>query len=380
MKFFKLIRRNLFRNPLRAVLTMLLLGVIFFLVSTLMSILDSFSAYENAGEGANRLVVQSAISLANPLPFAYEQKLRNVPGVVDVSKMQWIGAFYKDRRNFFPNFAVDHENFERVFDDIKVPADQLAAWKNDRRGALVGKALVHKYHWKIGDRVALTHQIFPYDADLTVRGIYDHPINDNALYYHMDYHNESMHGYAQIGTYWLKVRDASQMAAISQQIDAMFRNSESPTETFTEKEFQASFMSMMGNIKLLFGAVCTCAILMVVMLAAITMSMSARERVTEIAVLKAIGFEKRQVLGLMLTEFVLLAIVGGALGSVGARMIFSVVSMADLSGGFIGHFSIHPQTIAICLGLAALTGLVAGGLPAMRAANLSVVNGLRRVV
>ena len=380
MKYFKLIRRNLFRNPWRAILTMMLLAVIFFLVSTLMSILDSFDSFSNSGEGANRIVVQSAISLANPLPFAYEQKLRALPGVEDVCKLQWIGAYYKDKRNFFANFAVDHDHFATVFDDYKTEPKTFADWQHDRRGALVGKDLMERFHWKVGDRITLKRQIFSYDADLTIRGVYEHPVNGACVYYHMDYHNEAMGGFSQVGTFWLKLKNAKDMAPLSQQIDAMFKNSDYPTETFTEKGFQSNFLSMMGNIKLLFSAISGCAILMVVLLAAITMSMSARERVTEIAVLKAIGFEKPLVLGIMLTEFVLLTMIGGALGALGAKLIFHYVNMAKVTQGFIANFSVHGSTVAICLAIAAGIGLIAGGWPAMRAANMSVVNGLRRVV
>ncbi|MCU1349723.1 MAG: macB 5 [Acidobacteria bacterium] len=380
MKFFKLIRRNLFRNKLRAILTMLLLGVIFFLVSTLMSILESFDTYSNSGDGANRIVVQSAISLANPLPYAYEQKLLAFPGVEEICKLQWIGAYYKDKRNFFANFAVDHDKFQKVFDDYKTDPATFGAWKDDRRGALVGKDLMERFHWKVGDRITLKRQIFPYDADLTIRSVYEHPVNGACVYYHMDYHNESMGNSGQVGTYWIKVKNAKDMAPLSQQIDAAFKNSDYPTETFTEKGFQQNFMSMMGNIKLLFGAICSCAILMVVLLAAITMSMSARERVTEIAVLKAIGFERPLILTIMLTEFILLTVIGGMLGTLGARFLFSVVNMSKVTQGFIGNFGISGATIATCLAIAAGIGLVAGGLPALRAANMSVVNGLRRVV
>ncbi len=139
-------------------------------------------------------------------------------------------------------------------------------------------------------------------------------------------------------------------------------------------------MSMMGNVKLLFTAVSSCAIFMVILLAAITMSMSARERVTEIAVLKAIGFEQRLVLGLMLTEFVLLTVIGGAAGSVGAHYLYSFVDMGKVTQGFLQNFGIHTKTLVICLASSVGVGLLSGGLPALRASNLRVVDGLRRVV
>lgn len=382
MKFFKLIRRNLFRNRLRAVLTLILMAVIFFFVATLLSILETFDRYNNSGEGANRLVVQSAISLANSLPYSQEAKIREVPGVVDTCKLQWIGAYYKDKTNFFANFAIDHGKMASVFPDYTVSPADMAAFQADRRGCLVGPDLMKRYGWKVGDRITLSRQIFPYDPELTIRGVYHHPVQTAALYYHMDYHQEAggpmTNG--RVGTFWLKIQNPAQMAAISQQIDSMFRNSDDPTETVTEKDFQASFMAMMGNIKLLFTSVSSCAVLMVILLAAITMSMSARERVTEIAVLKAIGFGQRLVLALMLTEFVLLTVIGGAIGVLLGKAIYAIVPMDKLTQGFLVGFTIYPTVAAICLGVAVAVGLVAGGLPARGATRMSVVDGLRRVV
>jgi putative ABC transport system permease protein len=380
MKFAKLIRRNLFRNKLRAILTMLLLAVIFFFVATLLSILENFENFSNAGVGANRIVVQSAISLATLLPYSHEQKIRQLPGVVETAKLQWIGAYYKEKSNFFANFAIDAEKMPVVWDDYKIDPKQRADFLGDRRGALVAEALMKRFGWKIGDRITLKRQIFPFDPELTIRATYLHPVDTGSLFFPMEYFEHANGDRSEVGTIWVKVKDPKQMAALSQQIDAMFKNSDYPTETFTEKEFQANFMSMMGNVKLLFTAVSSCAVFMVILLAAITMSMSARERVTEIAVLKAIGFEQRLILGLMLTEFLLLTVIGGAAGSFGAHFIYAFVDMGKQTNGFLQNFAVHAKTIAICVATSAGVGLLAGGLPALRASNMRVVDGLRRVV
>jgi putative ABC transport system permease protein len=380
MKYAKLVYRNLFRNKMRAVLTMLLMAAIFFFVATLLSILVNFDKASEMGEGYNRLAVQSAISLANFLPFAHEEKIRQFPGVVETCKMQWIGAYWKDRKNFFANFAVDQNKMPAVFPDYHVDPKQMADFIADRRGALVGPELMKRFGWKIGDRITLTRTIFAFDPELTIRAVYQHPINSSALYFHMDYFQQSIGNPAGADMIWIKVKDPNQMAALSQQIDASFKNNDAPTETFTEKEFQRTFIAMMGNVKLLFTSVSTCAVFMVVLLAAITMSMSARERITEIAVLKAIGFERRLVLMLMLTEFALLTLIGGAVGVLGGKYLYRIVNMTKVTQGFLVNFAIYPQVVAICLGVAALVGVIAGGFPAMRATGMSVVDGLRRVV
>ena len=380
MKFAKLVIRNLFRKKLRLFFTTILIASIFFFVSFLLSILYAFDNYTDQGKGYNRLAVQSAISLATALPYSHEAKIRQIPGIVDVCKLQWIGAYYLDQKNFFANFAVDHDKMATVFDDYVVDPKEFEAFKADRQGALVGDELMKRFKWKVGDRITLKRQIFPYDPELTIRGVYHHPINKSALYYHMDYHNAAVGDWNVVGTFWLKVQDPSKMAAISQQIDAMFKNSEYPTETFTEKEFQKSFMSMMGNIKLLFTSISVCAVFMVVLLAAITMSMSARERVTEIAVLKAIGFEKGLLLTLMLTEFISVTLIGGMAGSLFAKVVFSTVNMAALTSGFLPSFTVPGEVLVKAAIAAAIVGLMSGGLPAMRATRMSVVDGLRRVV
>lgn len=323
MRFRKLILRNLFRNKLRTFLTLILMAAIFFFVTTLLSILENFESAANSGEGQNRLSVQSLISLANPLPLSHEEKIKQVPGIVDIAKLQWVGAYYKEPKNFFANFAVDHDKLATVWDDYSTPKDQLEAFKADRRGAIIGPELAKRYGWKIGDRVVLIGQIFPFNPELTIRGIYHHKFDTSSFFFHFDYFHEATKEITggMVGTYWVRVKDPKDMAKISQQIDDMFKNSEYPTETFTEKEFQQQFMAMIGNIKLLFTVVSLCSIFMVVLLAAITMSMAARERVTEVAVLKAIGFTGGMVLTIMLIEFVTLGLIGGALGTYGAKLV-----------------------------------------------------------
>lgn len=381
MKYAKLIFRNLFRNKLRTILTLVLMAAIFFFISTLLAILANFEAASNSGEGQNRLGVQSAISLANPLPHSHEAKIRTLPGIVDTGKLQWVGAYYQDPKNFFANFALDHDKLETVWDDYKVAKDELDAYKADRTGALVGPELLERYGWKVGDRVTLIGTIFPFNPEVTIRGTYDHKFDTSSFFFHYDYFHEATKEItgSTVGTIWVRVRDPKDMAGISQQIDDMFKNSEYPTETFTEKEFQQQFMAMIGNIKLLFTVVSLCSIFMVVLLAAITMSMAARERVTEVAVLKAIGFTRGMILTLMLVEFVTLGLLGGALGTFGAKIAYKFINMTEVTQGFLVAFGVNTETVLTCLAAAAIVGLLAGGLPAMRSARLSVVDGLRKV-
>ncbi|PYQ49840.1 MAG: hypothetical protein DMF59_12445 [Acidobacteria bacterium] len=380
MKFSKLIYRNIFRNRLRAILTVLLMAAIFFFIATLLSILENFTLFSEAGKGQNRLATQSAISLANVLPVAHEQKIRQIPGIVDVCQMQWFGAYYKEPKNFFANFAIDHHHMRTVFDDYAIPDKEFEAYANDRQGTIVGPELMKRFGWKVGDRITLKSTIFPFNPELNIRGVYKHPIDSSSLFFRMDYFQQAMGNNGLVGMFWIKVKDAKNMTSVSKQIDDMFRNSTDPTETFTEKEFQLNFLSMMGDIKLLFHSISLCSIFMVILLAAITMSMSARERVTEIAVLKAIGFPRGLVLTLMLIEFALLTLIGGTVGVLGGTFVYRFVNMTEVTQGFLVNFGLYPTPIIACVIASLGVGLLAGGWPAMRSANMSVVDGLRRVV
>jgi putative ABC transport system permease protein len=380
MKYAPLVVRNVFRNRVRSILTICLMAAIFFFVATLMSILVNFEQSGDIAGGRNRLGVQSAVSLGVLMPVSHEAKIRNVPGVTAVAKLQWVAAYYRDKKNFFPNFAVDHEKFEIVWDDYRLDAVELEAFQSDRQGAIVGSDLASRFGWKIGDRVNLTGTIFPFDPQLTIRGIYDHTVDNGSLYFHMDYFQKSLADPGMTQMFWLRVDDAANMDRVSEQIDDTFRNSDYPTETFTEKEFQKQFISMIGDIKLLFTTVSICAVFMVILVGAITMSMSARERVTEIAVLKAIGFRRNLVLTMMLAEFMSLSLFGGLIGIGGAMILYHYMDMTQLTRGFLVNFGINPFTVAACIAVAVMVGLIAGGLPAYRSTSIPVVDGLRKVV
>jgi putative ABC transport system permease protein len=379
MKFAHLIFRNVFRNRLRALMTLLLLAAIFFLVATLLAINSAFERNETGGTG-DRLVTQSAFSLASMLPFAYEEKIRRVPGVIETAKTQWVGGYYKETKNPVALMAIDPNKVEAVFPDYKIPAQELAAFVADRTGAIVPAQLATKYNWKIGDRITIKRQIFPFDPQLTIRAIHHHPVQSTAIWFQMPYFQEAIGNFSRSDMIWLKVSNPNDMARISQEIDALFKNSNDPTETFTEKEFTRQFVEMMGNVKVLFMSVSISSIVMIVLLAAITMSMSARERVTEVAVLKAIGFQPRLILTLMLTEFASLTLFGGLLGIGGAALFYRFVDAGAATQGMLENFRIDPQTGITCVVIAAFVGLIAGGLPAIRASRLTVVDGLRRVV
>ena len=334
MHFIRLMWKNALRNGRRTVLTISSIAICIFLVSTLQAVLASIYRVGNQSGGSHlRVVVHRATGVTQPLPISYRQKIAAVPGVKAVVGTQWFGGQYIDPSNFFANFAVDTDQFETVYDNFQIPPDQLAAWKNERTAALVGEKLIETYHWQIGQRITLKGTIFPsFDPELTIRGVYHDPEDESqehALYFHYDYLDQAMQqvvgGLGTIGTYAVKVDSAGNMQRVQDAIDTMFHNSAFETKTDTEQAFALSFVSMLGNIKLLLTFVSGAVIFTILFVVGNTMSMSIRERTGEVAVLKTLGFRRNTILMLLAGESVVIALLGGFLGSVGAKLAYAYI-------------------------------------------------------
>jgi putative ABC transport system permease protein len=341
MHLVRLMWKNALRNSRRTVLTISSIAVCIFLSSTLQAVLASI--YRAGGSNTSshlRVVVHRATGVTQPLPISYRQKIAAVPGVKAVVGTQWFGGQYIDASNFFANFAVNTDQFEQVYDSYKIPPDQLTAWKSERTAALVGEKLMETYHWKIGDRITLKGTIFPnFDPELTIRAVYRDPEDDSqerALYFHYAYLDEAMQkeigGLNTIGTFTVKVHNAGDVQRVQDAIDAMFRNSAFETKTDTEQAFALSFVSMLGNVKLLLTAISGCVVFTILFVVGNTMAMSIRERTGEVAVLKTLGFRRNTILLLLAGESMVIALLGGILGAVGAKLAYAyIVATHNLS-------------------------------------------------
>ena len=328
MKLIRLIWKNALRNPRRSVLTILSITVSIFLVSTLQAILRQFdSVAEGSSSSHLRLVIRHAVSLGQDLPIAYRARIAALPGVKYVGSFSWFGGIYKDPQNFFANFAVDTDNFAEIMDEFKIPPDQLKAWKEERTAALVGRKLMEKYGWKIGDRVTLQGTIYPADLEFIIRAVYTAPreADETAFYFHWDYFDEALGRRGRAGTFSVKAETAEDVPRLMDAIDDMFRNSDAETKTETEQAFNLSFVSMLGNVKLLLNAISAAVIFTILLVAGNTMAMSIRERTGEVAVLKTLGYRRNTILFLLVGESAAIALLGGALGAVGAKAAYAFI-------------------------------------------------------
>ena len=381
MKFLPLLMRNLLRNKRRTILTITSISVSLFLVATLVTILTELNSPPETPESALRLITRHKVTLFTSLPISHKQKIAAIDGVEAVVGQLWFGGMYKEPANFFANFSTDTEDFFSVFLDLILPESQKEAFLNDRTGALVGAKLAERFGWQIGDVIHLQSTLWPFNPELTIRAIYEGGSDlGSMLYFHWEYFNEGVGDMGQTGTFTILARSAEDVPRIAETVDGLFRNTPFPTKTETEKSFLLSFASMLGDIQLFISSIVTVVIFAIVLVAANTMAMSIRERVREIGVLKALGFRRYHVLGLLIGESVILSLGGALIGSWAPRIFFSVVDVAQVSGGFLLRFYVTPGTLALCAGIGLFIGIVSAGIPAWNASRISVVNALRRVV
>jgi putative ABC transport system permease protein len=380
MKLVWLVLRNGFRNRRRTLLTITSIAVSLFLVTTLLTVLTELKNPAQTPESALRLITRHKISLFNTLPMAYRQKIARIEGVEAVVGSMWFGGVYKDPANFFAQFSVNTDHFFDVNADMIIPEDQKEAFRKDRTGAIVGKNLAQRFGWKVGDKIHLKGALFQFDPELTLRGIYDGGADDGgSLFFQWDYFNEGMNNAGFIGTFSIRARSAEEVPRVAERVDALFQNNSVPTKTETEKAFVLGFLSLMGNVQFLITSICSVVIFTIILVAANTMAMSIRERVREIGILKAVGFQNSQILTLLLSESVFLALSGALLGSWGAWLLFSHLNLTALTGGFIQRLRVTAETLGLCAGMGVLVGILAAGFPAWRASRRPTADALRRV-
>jgi putative ABC transport system permease protein len=385
MKYLQFLLRNLVRNRRRTTLTITSIAVSLFLVTTMRTLLTELESPPETPGSALRLITRHRVALTNTLPISYRAKIAQVEGVDAVVGTMWFGGVYIDPKNFFPQFAVDTDQFFVVNSDMELPEEQKQAFLADRTGALVGDNLAERFGWKVNDKVRLTGALFEFDPEFTVRAIYRAGSDDgSSLYFHWEYFNEGIKasGFGLNdfqGTFSIRVRSAAAVAAVAQQVDDLFRNTTAPTKTETEKAFVLGFIAMMGNVRLLITAISSVVIFTIVLVAANTMAMSIRERVREIGILKALGFRKAHVLSLLIGESALLALSGALIGSLGAKALFSNFKLSSITAGFVQRFHVTFGTIALCAAVGIFVGVVAAGVPAWQAVRRRVVDALRGV-
>lgn len=398
MKYLTYILKHLRRNWIRTASTVLGMAVCIFLICTLQTVLSAVE-YSLQAASASRLVTRHFVSLNFNLPLSYEPRIAAVPGVRRVAVSNWFGGVQggattggESFRNFFTNLAVEAEPYLAMYPELQVPEDQKRAFMADMRGCIIGRALVERFGWQIGDTFQLESFIPPYRKreafDFVVRGIYAvdrtrYPSFDDALMlFHFKYLLEGTGRQVGVATYVVELEDPDQAGPVSRAIDALFENSDAQTRTETEQAFFAGFMAMAGNLALLLNLIAVAVTFTILLVTANTMSMAVRERRTEIAVLKTLGFSSGLVMGLILAEATALGALGGGLGLLLAWTTVHSLGSLPAIGAIFGAYpdlGLLPGVATAAFGLALFLGLVAGLVPSALAYKARVTEMLRQV-
>ena len=383
MKYLPLIWRNLTRRKIRTIFTTLSILTAFLLFGVLMAIKAAFSMGIDVA-GADRLMTIHKVSFIQPLPRSYGDRIRAVEGITLVTYANWFGGIYKDPGNFIANFAVEPESFLAMYPEYTMPEDQKKAWFANRTGAVVGIDTARRFGWKVGDRVPLQGTIYrqPGDApwEFTIDAIYDSPVtgtDKTQFFFHYDYLNESIGEFArdQVGWYIVRVADPARADDVAKRMDALFANSSAETKTATEKAFVADFAKQVGDIGAIMTAIAAVVILFILFVAGNAMAQSIRERTNELAILKTLGFNDRKVLGMVLFESSLVALLGGGLG---LGLAWLIIAQGDPTGGLLPIFHFPPKDLVLGIVLVVVLGLLSGLVPAVQAGRLKIVDALRR--
>ncbi len=385
MKTLKYIWRNVMRNKLRSSLTILSVGFSL----ALMTILHGYMAMQDewGAEAAkhHRIVVMSTMGFSGEVPIANVDRVRSMENVKAAVPYSWYGGMYKDQQMAFAQFATDPKEVFNVWPEYKIDPQQLKEFQSDRQACVADRRLAQRMKWEIGERIPLQGTFFTFNLDLKLVGVFDSPQNTDSLWFNWSYLDEGLKAQSSemagnAGTVFAKTADAPSMATVCKAIDERFASSDNPTRTQTESAFAQMFTDMIGNIQVFILVIGLAVVFSLTLVAATAMAMSMRERTTEVAVLKAIGFSKLRVLWMVLGESCWIAFLGGLLG-IGIGCL-CLEGLHNLSAQFF-PFSIVEMAgpwLLILMLIAAGIGFVSGIVPAIRAAQLSVIDGLRRVI
>jgi putative ABC transport system permease protein len=387
MKFLGLIRANLFRKKIRLLLTLGSFAVAMCLFGLLVVIKDAFNQGVDIA-GVDRLVVINRTGLINPLPLSYRERIMQIPGAIGVTHQNWFGGVYQDPKNFFPQFVIDTETQRKMYPEFSIPEDQWQTFVKDRQGAIVGDFTAKKFGWKVGDRVPIQGTFLPGTWEFNIDGIYHGTrAKDDETQFWFQWDNfenyietHKLTRYlGMVGWYTVKIDNPDNALRVARALDATFANSDFETHTDSEANFAAGFAKQMGNIQFLILSIGSIVFFTLLLVTGNTMAIAVRERTSELAVLKAVGYSDVFVLIVVLLESAVIAVIGGVVGLLLAKGFTLLPANVNPIRSFLPLLYLSGGMFAIGVATALVVGLVSGFLPALGAMRLRVVDALRRV-
>ena len=386
---FDLLLKNILRSRRRALLTIASIAISLCLLGVLLAFYRAlFLAPAVIPGEALRLVVHHKVSLTQEMPMSYEARLEEISGVKAVTSLRWFGGVYKDARdprNQFARFGIEPASFFDVHPEITMPQDQIAAFQKQKTACIASRTLAETLGWKLGERITIAGNMIPVNLQLILAGIFDQPADSAVLYFNRDYLNDSLPAsdprHDMVQQYYVETASKDDVTRVARAIDVMFAESTAPTMTENEHAFMLGFVSFIGNVKLFLLAICGAVTFTILLVSANTISMSVRERVREVGILKTLGFSSRDVLGMIVGESAIIGLFGGAIGCMIAAMLCAGLANAIRHGPAyvqaLRSFAMTPMTTLLTLCVAILIAIVSAAVPALFASRTPIVESLR---
>jgi putative ABC transport system permease protein len=370
--------KNALRNGRRALLTVLSVAMSCALLVTLMTLQRELTVPPESESASFRIIARNKVSLAQPLPARQITTIEKIPGVRQVSPFTYFGGLFRDETvTSWAQFAVDPARFRELILEGKILEGTYEAWVRDRNSCLMGADTMRRYGLKLGDSLRFRGTFYPVDLQLTIAAVYSGTVDDRNCFFHHALLDQLMDDWGMVGTWYLIADSADAVDGVLERVNAAFENTSAEVRAETERAFQLGFISMIGNVKLLFGSISAVVVFTLILVCVSTMSMAIRERFRELAVLKALGFRRRELFAFILAESFGLSMLGALVGIGGAWLFWSNINLQKLTQGFLVYFEVTPRIMATGGIVAALLGILAAIGPSISVARTSVVDGLK---
>jgi putative ABC transport system permease protein len=384
LRFLPFILKNSLRNRRRSLLTIASVAMSLCLLGVLFALYRSFFHGDETPESAMRLITRHRVSLTVALPKAYGQKIRQIPGVREVSVYSWFQGVYKDARdpnNFFARFAVEPEQALRILSEWKLTEEERKAFITQRTAAVASDLVAKAHNWKIGDKITIKGDIYPVTLEFTLVGFYRDKDKTKTLIFNNEYLQQALGAnsrrYEQVGTFYILAESPEAVPRVAQAVDAMFENAPEPTKTESEKQFALSFVSFLGNVKMFLLSICGAVTFTILLVSANTMAMSVRERIREVGILKTLGFTNGEILGIVLGEAIMISFIGGLLGTGLSFLLCTAVRSMPTNFQQLETLKITPDVAVLCVAVAVIIGFASALIPATNASRTPILDSLR---
>ncbi|HEY2665079.1 MAG TPA: FtsX-like permease family protein [Candidatus Binataceae bacterium] len=378
MKYAALVFKNLVRSKRRTFLTVLSIAVSLFIFSALVSVPTVADQILGNTASSTRIAMHNKAGLAYSIPIAYKQRVATLPHVEVVVPESWFGGVYHEVSDQFPNLAADPADVDKMWPDWGISPEQFEQFKKIRTAALVGEETMKRFHLHLGQQIQLRGTLYPFNVTLQIVGTIQGKAPPNFLLFRRDYLEEAAGRPGIVDNMWIKVDKPESVPQVIATIDEGFANSSAETLSESEAAFIGNFLDqyrMFFRMAELLGFI---VVLTIGLVAANTAAMSIRERRGEIAVMRSMGFPSRTILSLLLTESVLIGLIGGVIGCGSAYILLKVFSIGNV-GGPLGTIRMPPTVLVETLVASALIGLFSAMVPASSAARRNIVDALRTV-